>query len=91
MRKCKSKKKEFLEKRENNPQITHRIFQKKTIKKLLRLEWNIDTKLSIRIKRWFVVKQAPSWGGKSQTAPSSFHYAVPLALVLDLSLHLRTD
>ena len=66
MRKCKSKKKEFLEKRENNPQITHRIFQKKTIKKLLRLEWNIDTKLSIWIKRWFVVKQAPLRGGESQ-------------------------
>ena len=38
-------------------QIPHKIFQK-----------NIDTKLNIRIKRWFAVKQAPLWGGKSQTA-----------------------
>ena len=38
-------------------QISHKIFQK-----------NIDTKFNIRIKRWFAVKQAPSWGGKSQTA-----------------------
>ena len=38
-------------------QISHKIFQK-----------NIDTKFNIRIKRWFAVKQAPSWGGESQTA-----------------------
>ena len=46
-------------------QTSHKIFQK-----------NIDTKLNIRIKRWFAVKQAPSWGSESQTAPSSFYYAV---------------
>ena len=38
-------------------QTSHKILQK-----------NIDTKLNIRIKRWFAVKQAPLWGGKSQTA-----------------------
>ena len=42
---------------QNGTETSHKIFQK-----------NIDTKLNIRIKRWFAVKQAPLWGGKSQTA-----------------------
>ena len=37
-----------MRKGKNLLQTSHKIFQK-----------NIDTKLNIRIKRWFAVKQAP--------------------------------